>query len=187
VKGKQGIVAGRYAKSLIELAIETDEVDGLFADMVAVQEVVANAPHFLKAFSDERVRPSVRFAAAKNVSRALKLRRASENAILLLIAKKRIELLPQMARAVIADIRLRKKFAMARAQVANAEFVDNVKRGVEEVLSGLLGLKVECETSLDPDLLGGFVLEAGDKRFDSSVRGKLTMMKEEFFSETRGC
>jgi F-type H+-transporting ATPase subunit delta len=41
------------------------------------------------------------------------------------------------------------------------------------------GRKVEASRSVDPSLLGGFVLQAGSYRADASVRGRLERLRQE--------
>jgi F-type H+-transporting ATPase subunit delta len=41
------------------------------------------------------------------------------------------------------------------------------------------GRKVEATRSVDPDLIGGFVLQAGSYRADASVRGRLERLRQE--------
>ena len=40
--------------------------------------------------------------------------------------------------------------------------------------------KVEIETTVNEDLIGGFVLELGDKLYDASVAYKLEQLKKQF-------
>jgi len=39
---------------------------------------------------------------------------------------------------------------------------------------------VEIETAVNPDLIGGFVIEFADKLYDASVAHKLSKLKKEF-------
>ena len=41
------------------------------------------------------------------------------------------------------------------------------------------GRKVEATRSVDPGLIGGFVLQAGSYRADASVRGRLERLRQE--------
>ncbi|MFH1830136.1 MAG: ATP synthase F1 subunit delta [Pseudomonadota bacterium] len=183
---RKKIVAQRYAKSLIELAQELGKTDQLFADMIALQETARCVPYFVKALSDERISIKNRKATIKRVCEELKLWKCTSDALLLLMEKKRIDLIPEISRDVLSIIRLKKKIAMACVQVADRATADDVKEHVEEILTKLLGLTVECEVGIDPSLIGGFVVAVGDMRFDSSIKGKLTRMKEDFFSEAKG-
>lgn len=55
---------------------------------------------------------------------------------------------------------------------------------LEEKLHALLekqtGCKVFMETSVDPELLGGFVLEVGGYMLDASVRRQIEMVRRQF-------
>jgi F-type H+-transporting ATPase subunit delta len=41
------------------------------------------------------------------------------------------------------------------------------------------GRKVQAERKVDPDLIGGIVLQAGSMRLDASVRGRLERLRQE--------
>jgi len=179
-------IARRYAKSLIDLAAETRRMPKLFADMIIVQEVAHGSPHFIEALADERIRFSKRFEAMKRIIKELKLGELTGNAILLLMQKGRIAFLPHIARLILQNIRARKQLTVARALVTDRAEANEVGARIEAILSEVLGMTVECEVNIDPTLMGGFLVEVGDARFDASIKGKLTKMKEEFFSEEKG-
>ena len=46
------------------------------------------------------------------------------------------------------------------------------------------GLRVEAVTTVDPDLIGGIVLQAGSFRADASVRGRLNRMRQELLTRS---
>ena len=41
------------------------------------------------------------------------------------------------------------------------------------------GRQVQASRSVDPDLIGGIVLQAGSMRLDASVRGRLDRLRQE--------
>jgi len=47
-------------------------------------------------------------------------------------------------------------------------------------LSSETSKTVEIETAVNPDLIGGFVIEFGDKLYDASVAHRLRTLKKEF-------
>ena len=52
----------------------------------------------------------------------------------------------------------------------------------QEVLSQIetaSGRKVQAERNVDPDLIGGIVLQAGSMRLDASVRGRLERLRND--------
>jgi F-type H+-transporting ATPase subunit delta len=183
---KERLVASRYARSLIELAIEEGKVDRLFVDMAILQEIAAGVPHLTEALADERVPLSKRIKVAKKIISDLKLMKITGNTIRLLIEKGRIAILPYVAQSILKNLRLRKSMKVAHAQVADRAFAEDLRVRLEKILSDASGMTIECEVDVDPTLIGGFVVEVGDRRFDSSIKGKLTRMKEDFFSEAKG-
>lgn len=56
--------------------------------------------------------------------------------------------------------------------------------GLEDRLRPLLeeqfGCKVMIGTTVDPGLVGGFVIEAGDRQLDASVRHRLDLIRRQF-------
>jgi len=52
-------------------------------------------------------------------------------------------------------------------------------REVLEQIERTSGRKIEATRSVDPNLIGGFVLQAGSMRVDASVRGRLEGLRQE--------
>jgi F-type H+-transporting ATPase subunit delta len=65
-------------------------------------------------------------------------------------------------------------------QVTTAvELSDQEARDVIEQIERASGRKVDASHSVDPDLIGGIVLQAGSLRLDASVRGRLDRLRRE--------
>jgi F-type H+-transporting ATPase subunit delta len=60
------------------------------------------------------------------------------------------------------------------AELSDADF----KRIVSDI-EKKSGRKVQATRSVDPDLIGGIVLQAGSMRLDASVRGRLDRLRQE--------
>jgi F-type H+-transporting ATPase subunit delta len=59
------------------------------------------------------------------------------------------------------------------------ELTDAEARAIIEQIEGAAGRKVEATQKVDPDLVGGIVLQAGSLRVDASVRGRLERLRNE--------
>jgi F-type H+-transporting ATPase subunit delta len=65
------------------------------------------------------------------------------------------------------------------ARVAAADAVDDAqRRDLSEALSLLTGNPVDLQVTVEPDLLGGVVVQVGDLLVDSSTRHRLDELKE---------
>ena len=49
------------------------------------------------------------------------------------------------------------------------KFLSRIEKIVEEI--------IELETETNPDIIGGFILQLGDYRWDASLSGELTRLK----------
>ena len=59
------------------------------------------------------------------------------------------------------------------------ELSDEEAQGIVTKIEEAAGRRVEAMRSVDPDLIGGLVLQAGSRRVDASVRGRLNQLREE--------
>jgi len=59
------------------------------------------------------------------------------------------------------------------------ELTDDEAQTIVQQIEEAAGRKVEATRSVDPDLVGGIVLQAGLYRVDASVRGRLERLRQE--------
>jgi F-type H+-transporting ATPase subunit delta len=59
------------------------------------------------------------------------------------------------------------------------ELTDAEADGILKQIEEAAGRKVEATRKVDPDLVGGIVLQAGSLRVDASVRGRLERLRHE--------
>jgi F-type H+-transporting ATPase subunit delta len=58
------------------------------------------------------------------------------------------------------------------------ELTDEEAKAIVAQIEQAAGRKVEATRSVDPDLVGGIVLQAGSYRVDASVRGRLERLRQ---------
>lgn len=99
----------------------------------------------------------------------------ARNLVRLLIANRRINLMPEIAlqyRRLRADAE-----RTVEARLVTAQPVDDAVRDrVADALAKRLERKVTLETAVDESLIGGAIVHAGDMVIDGSVRGRLTRL-----------
>ncbi len=59
------------------------------------------------------------------------------------------------------------------------ELSDAEARALLKQIEEASGRKVEATQKVDPDLIGGFVLQVGSMRVDASLRGRLNALRQE--------
>ena len=87
------------------------------------------------------------------------------------------EIVSEFERLVAAEERRLNVELTTAYELSDAEAAEIVKQ-IEEAS----GRTVEATRSVDPNLIGGVVLEAGSLRVDASVRGRLERLRQELVS-----
>ena len=64
------------------------------------------------------------------------------------------------------------------------ELDDKEADAIVEKIEKASGRTVEATRSVDPDLIGGMILQAGSLRVDASVRGRLNRLRRELVTRT---
>lgn len=172
------IVASRYAKSLLDLAIEKNMVDKVYDDMQFIKKTCESS-HELLVFLKS---PVIKMDKKIDVFKALFFSHTSEltNTYLELIArKKRATILPEIADAFVSQFKKHKNITTATITSAVKLDESSRKRALEIVKSNASG-EVELVEKINPELIGGFVLRVGDKQVDNSVARQLQNLKKNF-------
>jgi F-type H+-transporting ATPase subunit delta len=180
---KERIIAQRYARALVELAFEQKELDQLASDLARLAEAVRDLPLLMRGLADERVALERRLAAAGAIAASLELGAPARHALMLLMRKERVELLPLLIAEAEGNLRELRRMAYATARVADGALAEEAQRRIAGILSELLAREVSCGVEADPGLLGGVVVHLGDRRYDCSIAGKLERMEEALLAE----
>jgi F-type H+-transporting ATPase subunit delta len=100
------------------------------------------------------------------------------NFLLLLIEKGRPAQLEEIAREFEALVAAEEK-RLAVDLTTAYELSDNDAKQILAQIEKQSGRQVEATRSVDPDLIGGFVLRAGSMLVDASVRGRLERLRQD--------
>ena len=85
------------------------------------------------------------------------------------------------------------KIVQLNEEVIKGQIKELVRGSVEETLNELKALilkryrgrTVEFNTKVDPDIIGGGILEIGYWRIDASIAGQLKRVKKQFIEKNR--
>lgn len=172
-------LASRYAKSLIDLAIEKTQLEQVFADMKWLQEACKSNRDLVNLLRS----PIINGETKKKILDAITNGRVSEITaafIRLLISKGRESNLPEITTAFIAAYKEKKNIQTIKLTTA-APVSDAVRNAIVDQIKKTGGYQnVEVEEKVDPELIGGFVLQVGDKLVDASVAYDLKAIAKQF-------
>lgn len=172
-------LATRYAKSLLDLAKEQNNVDAVLSDMKTIETAV-NSSRELALFLQSPLVKADKKISVLNAIFEGKLTPSTAAFITLLIKKGREAALLEMTRAFEAQYHEMKR--IQTVQITTAYPMDDATLNVllSKVKKELNNDNVIPQTFVDPSILGGFKLQVGDKYFDMSVSRDLTDIRNQF-------
>jgi F-type H+-transporting ATPase subunit delta len=174
-------LAGRYAKSLIDLAAEQDQLETVYADMLFLQSVCRQSREFVTLLRSPVVNADRKNSIVNAITKG-KVEGLTAAFNKLLIQKGRESILPEIVNAFIDlynDIKGIHKVKLATAEPISEE----LKKAIEQKVKTDAALpEIELETVVKEELIGGFVLEFDNKLIDASILRDLKDIQKQFRS-----
>lgn len=174
-------IASRYAKSLLSLGVEQNNLDTIYKDMLVMQETLRNREFkmFVKSPIIHADKKQSVFAQIFGDS----VSKVTTTFFNILSRKGREVYLPEMVDSFIHQYKKYNKVTEVKLTTATPigeNMLNDIKKSLEK--SEATEQTVEIETHVNPDLIGGFVIEMDDKLYDASVAHKLDQIKKNFLS-----
>jgi len=172
-------ISARYAKSLIDLAIEQNKLERVTEDVEYFHQAsqVRDLHLLLKS-------PIVNTPAKRKIFDKLFGERfdpLTKAFLDILLRKGRESYLADIAQAFMEQYRVIKEISTVKLTTAtevSAERLEEIKQKIRA--SGVTFPNVEIHKHVDPAILGGFIIEFGDKLYDVSVAHQLDQMRKGF-------
>ena len=172
-------LASRYAKSVLDLAVERGQLEEVYDDMIYLQQLTKASRDFLNLLrspvvSSEKKLTVIDSVIGKNVS---ELTAAFTR---LLVNKNREGELPEIIVAFIKQYKEHKGIHTVKLTTA-VPVSDAVKNQIIDQVRKTSGMQnIEVESVVDPGIIGGFVLQTGDKLIDASISYDLRAISRKF-------
>lgn len=172
-------LAGRYAKSLIDLSVERNELDLVYKDMQYLQAVCKGSREFVSVLKSPVI-PIDKKAKAINAVTGEKISKLTTAFNNLLINKNREFYLPEIVEAFIDQYNAIKGIHKVKLTTA-APISDEVKKSIVRKMINETSLEhIELESVVKEELIGGFILEFNNNLLDVSIQRDLRDLKAQF-------
>jgi F-type H+-transporting ATPase subunit delta len=172
-------LASRYAKSLLDLAVEQNSLDATLKDVQLMDGICRESRDFANVLRSPVIHADKKLQIIKAVL-GTGIGALTQAFITLLVNKGREAALPEIAESFISQYKELKRIRTVKLTTATP-VSDKVKEAIRSrVAAGLPDHTIELSADVNPDLIGGFVLEMEDKLFDASIRRDLNDIKSQF-------
>lgn len=171
--------ASRYVKSLLGLAEEQGVLDEVHKDMQLIAKTCDNNYDLVVLLQSPIIKHDKKRIILEKIFKG-KVNKLTMAIIDIVTRKNREALLPTIAREFHSAYNSFK--GIQPASITTTIPLDaELRKEIEKIVKKLSDKKtIELEEKLDKDLIGGFILNVGDKQVDASISSKLKSLKLAF-------
>ena len=176
------ILARRYAKALLELGVESNNLD-LFVNEISAVAASIDASHELRnVLENPQISQAERKSVLVEIAQRLGVGLLTKNTLGVLAEKGRLLILPSIANELRKAADVRK--GIVRAHVTSAvPLQEAYVQKLTQTLETRYGKKVLLQRSVDPSLIAGIVTRIGDTIIDGSLRSRLSSLKSTLLTD----
>jgi F-type H+-transporting ATPase subunit delta len=169
-------ISVRYSRAIFQSALEKKLLDKVFQDMIFISEICKNkeTKEFLHS---PIIRPSKKEAIFHKMLEG-NVENITLSLIDLVVKNGRESFLPAITRNFIHETKKHK--GITESVLTTAVSVDNkLKKQITDLISDVFKTTAEFKENIDPEIIGGFILQIDDNYIDASIRNKLRKIKKE--------
>ncbi len=168
--------AQRYAAAVFDLAEEAGALDAVDRDLTAFAEALEGSADLAVAAASPLIAAEEKSRALSAVAQLLGLSELGRNLVGVAARNGRAAELPGVARAY--RTRLAQHRGAREVEIVSAAPLEPAQRDdLIAALTQALKLEIRPTLTVDPRLIGGFMVRAGSRQYDASVRTQLDSMK----------
>ncbi len=171
------IVARRYAKALLDLGVESGQLDRLVDEVGAFAAAWETNADLRNAIENPLVPHGAKKAVMAELAERIGASATARNALLLLVDRRRTKTVPYIAQMLreLADERK----GVVRAEVTTAApLSEGYYARLQAQLEKMTGKRVAIDRRTDPSLIAGVVTRIGDRIVDGSLRTRLHSLRD---------
>lgn len=179
----EGMISKRYARALLQSAIEQKVEDQVYAEMKRLNRVFQELPTLRSAMNNPTLsnkdKEGLILAAIDENQKVCELTKSFVN---LVTMKKRNRYIQFMALSYIdlyCDYKNILTAQLTTATDVNDEVITKIKALAQKITSG----QIDFDTNIDPSIEGGFILKVDTYRLDASVRSQLNKIRKDLIYE----
>lgn len=175
-----GRIASRYAKSLLELGVEQNQLEEVVSDVKQFIQSVDGSKELRNLLRSPIIKSDKKVGVYKAIFGG-KFNSLADRFFELVIKKGRESVLPEICTEFLHQYKEHKGVSGVKITSAIALSEEEKGKIKERLLSSdQTYAKVELEYEVDASLIGGFKIELGDKLYDDSVAHKIELLRKEF-------
>lgn len=169
-------IARPYAEAVFKRALESDKLD-LWSEMLELLAAIVRDPQLSGMIANPKFDRERLTELMLDIGGG-RLTDEGQNLVKLLIANERLIVVPEIAKQFEA-MKAEQQGAIEVHVTAAFEIKPAQEQQINDALSKRLGREVRITSDVDPELIGGMRIRAGDMVIDGSVTAQLQVLRHQ--------
>jgi F-type H+-transporting ATPase subunit delta len=167
----------RYAKAILEYATDANKATAVNDDMKSIGNTIDSNLELRSFLSNPTIKQDIKNAALKEVF--ANVQPETNKLFDLLLENKRFEILSAISSEYtnLFDENNGVQLAIVTTAIA---ITPELEKQVLDKIATFSNKKITIQNTIDPSIIGGFILRIGDMQYNASVANKLQELKREF-------
>jgi F-type H+-transporting ATPase subunit delta len=172
-------LAARYAKSLMDIAIEQGKLDTMYQDMQGIHAMCESSSELVSMLKSPIVNADLKNKTLKALLET-RVDGVTMSFIRLVINKGREFFLPEIVTSFVTLYKQHNK--INEVVLTTASQIDEEMKAaiLTKIQQQFKGMTIELTTVVNEKLIGGFLLETNNTLFDASILRDLNDIKKQF-------
>ena len=173
----QGVIARRYAKALINLAEESNDLENTGLHFSNLVKIFCDSTELCNVLSDTKISSKGKQEILKKVLIKINTSQLIDKFVRFILFKRRISLIQEIEKAF--NFFLQEKLGRIEAKVtAPYELPKEDVGELEKTISKYSGKKASVSINIDPTIIGGIVTRIGSVVIDGSLNTQLNQIRQ---------
>lgn len=171
-------VAARYAKSLLDLALEKGILEPVYNDMQFILNTCKSSRDLVLFLQSPIIKTDKKIAVLKEIFEG-KIGPVTHAFINIITVKKREAHIEEIAESFVNQYK-RHKNVLTAIVTSAVGLDDTLRKQVLDVVKRSINTEVELVEKVNKELIGGFVLRIGDQQVDASIHRMVRELSKSF-------
>lgn len=172
-----------YGEAFFELCEEQGDavMKDILGELTALDGIFKENPEFVKLMSTPTVAVEEKISMVEEMSKSGGISELTTNLLCLLAEKNRFGCFSGIIKYYRAEYN--ERFKLADITVTSAQpLTDALREQIAAKMSQIIGKTVTITEKVDENLIGGVIIDYGSRRYDGSVKSRLSALKNDLAS-----
>lgn len=172
------VVAKIYGEALFQLALENGELDVIYEEILVAYDALKENKDFVKFLNHPKISKENKIKTVEEIFKG-RFHDTTVGFLVIIVEKGRYNKILSIFQYFIHTVREYKKIGTAYVASATELTKDQKEKIEKKLLETTEYVSIDMNYTVDPSLLGGFVIRIGDRVVDSSLRLRLDLLKKD--------